>query len=126
MMNIFHGYKQNEKAEIKIQPLKKISQIWVHHPGFPYEQQYILQDNITNFRVVYAIAIKNNDISTINSFTLIPEALRVGRDLRYPESIKWYINDGTHVKFSGNNYTIMNVIISRENSWSVYCIYGQE
>ena len=137
-MNIFHGYEQNEireeKDEITIQvksPLeltesvigfKNLVQIWAHQPGFAYEDQYVLRDNITNFRIIYAIAIKDNDLGSMTTFTLIPEVLQKA----YRDDVTWYMGRNIVIQFSGDDFKVMNVNIPRNSVWSLYCLYGQE
>ena len=119
-MNIFHGY-ETRKDEITIQvksPLELV-QIFAHQPGFEYEDQYVLRDNITNFRIIYAIAIKDNDLGTLATFTLIPEVL-------HRDDITWWVGRNIVIKFSGDDFKVMNVSIPRNSAWTLYCLYGQE
>lgn len=88
-MNIFHG-KQEEKDEIVIKSfsgleltknglgIKNLVQIFAHQPGFNYENPYILRDDITKFRFIYAISVKENDLGTVTTSTLIPKVEKDG------------------------------------------------
>ena len=74
-MNIFHGYEYREK-NLVIQSdsglqltanglgLKRLIQIWSHPVGIQYEEEYTLRHNITNYRMIYATAIKDDNIES--------------------------------------------------------------